>query len=586
MNISPEAACGTCTCGSRWHVTAICEPGLTLEDCRLFEKLKLNKLDLKEHEYLFDSDIDNYAKFHTNFDYFTSHDFHNLVSKDLKSKDKNCSFSLLHTNIQSLLKNKDSLELLCNELDYEFAAIALTETWHNKSNKTLFNDENLSIPGYQSYFGQTSETKCGGSGFFISENLKVTTRTKLNKAFKNDDCEFDAFCIEVENQKGSNIILASIYNHPRKNPTEFLNYLDSTLKRIMKENKTILISGDFNIDLLCFEDNVFAENFVILMFSNFFQPLILQPTRYIDNARPTLIDNIFINSINIKIKSGNLISKISDHMPNFAILDLEIVKNRRDDVVKRNIKNLDEDKFLNDLKSTDFSFVINSVSTLEDKYSFFHNKFLSIVDKHAPLEKLSKRQQKRKLKPWITNGILKSIKVKNNLYKKFLKSNDKFWYQRYKYYRDMLNHLIRKSKRNHYNNYFESFNNNSKKIWKGINELIIRSKRNNTEKIQLKINNNTIRDNKMISNHFNSYFTSIAGNLVDKLGAITSNYTNYLKNPNPKTCFVNPVVSTEVSIIHDLDETSQAILRPVSTSAKLVARPASSRSPVLLVSFQ
>ena len=106
-----------------------------------------------------------------------------------------------------MLKNKDSLELLCNELDYELGAIALTETWHNKSNNTLFNDEKLSIPGYQSYFGQTSENKCGGSGFFISENLKVITGTKLNEAFKNDDCEFDAFWIEIANQKGSNIVL-------------------------------------------------------------------------------------------------------------------------------------------------------------------------------------------------------------------------------------------------------------------------------------------------------------------------------------------------------------------------------------------
>ena len=46
---------------------------------------------------------------------------------------------------------------------------------------------------------------------------------------------------------------------------------------------------------------------------------------------------------------------------------------------------------------------------------------------------------------------------------------------------------------------------------------------------------------------------------MDKLGTTTSNYTNYLKNPNPKTFFINPVVSTEVqSIIHDLDETKSA----------------------------
>ena len=72
----------------------------------------------------------------------------------LKTKEKNSSFSLIHTNIQSLLKNKDSLELLCNELDFDFYVIAVTETWHNQANNALFDDVGLSIPGYQSYIGQ------------------------------------------------------------------------------------------------------------------------------------------------------------------------------------------------------------------------------------------------------------------------------------------------------------------------------------------------------------------------------------------------------------------------------------------------
>ena len=162
------------------------ELGLTQEDYRLLDKLKLNKLDLKEHDCLFDNDIDNYAKFHSDFDYFTSHDFHK-ISKDPKSTEKSISFSLLHTNIQSLLKNKDSLELLSNELDYDFDAIAVTETRHNESNNAIFNDVGLSIPGCQSYIGQKSETKCGGSGFFVSKNLKVIKRTKLSKTFENNE---------------------------------------------------------------------------------------------------------------------------------------------------------------------------------------------------------------------------------------------------------------------------------------------------------------------------------------------------------------------------------------------------------------
>ena len=31
VNILPEAACGTCTCGSRRQVTAICEPGFNAD---------------------------------------------------------------------------------------------------------------------------------------------------------------------------------------------------------------------------------------------------------------------------------------------------------------------------------------------------------------------------------------------------------------------------------------------------------------------------------------------------------------------------------------------------------------------------
>ena len=88
----------------------------------------------------------------------------------------------------------------------------------------------------------------------------------------------------------------------------------------------------------------------------------------------------------------------------------------------------------------------------------------------------------------------------------------------------MLNHLIRKSKRNHYNTYFESFKNSSKKFWKGINELINRSKSKNSNIIQLKINNAIINDSKTIADHFNRYFTNIASKLVDKLGNTTVNY--------------------------------------------------------------
>ena len=73
------------------------------------------------------------------------------------------------------------------------------------------------------------------------------------------------------------------------------------------------------------------DDFIHTMLSNFCQPHIIQPTRFVDNAKPSLLDNIFLNSIeyHYETQSGDITSKISDHMPNFIILeklDLRITK--------------------------------------------------------------------------------------------------------------------------------------------------------------------------------------------------------------------------------------------------------------------
>ena len=41
-----------------------------------------------------------------------------------------------------------------------------------------------------------------------------------------------------------------------------------------------------------------------------------------------------------------------------------------------------------------------------------------------PLKRLTKREIKQQYKPWITNGIRKSIKRREKYYKKFIKAKD------------------------------------------------------------------------------------------------------------------------------------------------------------------
>ena len=68
--------------------------------------------------------------------------------------------------------------------------------------------------------------------------------------------------------------------------------------------------GDFNIDLLKSETCGFSHNFLLTLQSFSFVPTIDKPTRVYNNS-VTLIDNIFVNRIDGKVSSGNIVSDIS-----------------------------------------------------------------------------------------------------------------------------------------------------------------------------------------------------------------------------------------------------------------------------------
>ena len=66
-----------------------------------------------------------------------------------------------------------------------------------------------------------------------------------------------------------------------------------------------------------------------------------------------------------------------------------------------------------------------------------------------PLKK-AKRNNLMSKTPWISNGLLVSVRKKNKLYKKFVSKANSATSERYKAYRNKLNHLIRIAKRNYY----------------------------------------------------------------------------------------------------------------------------------------
>ena len=56
-------------------------------------------------------------------------------------------------------------------------------------------------------------------------------------------------------------------------------------------------------------------------------------------------------------------------------------------------------------------------NSFEENFCGFIEYIKTTIDNHAPLVKLPRRQKRLQAKPWITKGILNSIKTKQNLQK-------------------------------------------------------------------------------------------------------------------------------------------------------------------------
>ena len=95
--------------------------------------------------------------------------------------------------------------------------------------------------------------------------------------------------------------------------------LNQIFEILSKEWKQVFLLGDFNINLLNYNDNQPTDDFLDSIASNYFIPYILHATRITSHSK-TLIDNTFPNYISHEIISGNITATMSDHLPPFSFV--------------------------------------------------------------------------------------------------------------------------------------------------------------------------------------------------------------------------------------------------------------------------
>ncbi len=126
------------------------------------------------------------------------------------------------------------------------------------------------------------------------------------------------------------LYIGNIYRPPKENLefyNQFINEFAPILLNLEKNNKDLILAGDFNIDLLKINEyNIISEYFNMLM-SNSFYPKITVPI-WLTNNHGTLIDNflcILTDNI-VDTTSGVLIKRFSDHQPYLILLNNILTK--------------------------------------------------------------------------------------------------------------------------------------------------------------------------------------------------------------------------------------------------------------------
>ena len=143
------------------------------------------------------------------------------------------------------------------------------------------------------------------------------------------------------------------------------------------------------------------------------------------------------------------------------------------------------------------------------------NPFLNIVDrlidKHGPEKPKPKTNLQTKSKPWITPTPSNSIKIKNRVYKQFCTASDpikkKKLHEWFKNYRSLTIILTRVCKEEYYKSFFQDNKKDSKKVREGVRLIASVTNKKLIQNINLNIDNDTITDDKVISNHFNKFFS-------------------------------------------------------------------------------
>ena len=479
--------------------------------------------------------------------------------------------SIIHTNIRSLSLHFDELVSLSVQSSLNPDVIGVSEIWHS-DNKPICT--NVDIPGY-TFYKTSSSSQNGGVGLYTKSTLNSVLRQDLSYS----TADFETVWVEVDNKKDKNMLFCCVYRHPDTDIENITSHFHEILSRI-SNNKLIFILGDFNINLLNYDSHIPSNDFINTFFSHNLLPCIHHPSRISESSK-SIIDNIFTNSYHSNITSGNILTQITDHFPQFLILSNSKVTRNKTQSLKYDYSKLKEDKFIEDFHNIDFTYLENENIDSNNKFDKLLTDLNCLSNKHAPIRRRTKKEMKLLHKPWINSRIQKMMKIRDKALHKMKLNKTESNITLFKKFRNRISNELKQNKASYYYNYFSENRKNIKKVWAGIKTVISHKSSSSTTVNKIKDSDgNVTSDSGQISNVFNDFFVNVANKITKRLPQNPKSPLYYLSNRTSKSFFVEPITHFEVYDIINVLNPSKSV-GPYSIPVKLLKILSSSVSPLL-----
>ncbi len=441
----------------------------------------------------------------------TTEDIELEVFKTLKEELKSKGLSVGHANVRGLCKHLNEVRILLENTPLD--VLALTET-HLNSN---INDNELSIDGYSIKRKDRHNREGGGCAIYYKESLDTEEIEKYN----TEGLEMIWLEIKLCSQR---LLIGCVYRPP--DVSTFYEKFQVVLENIWATRKNILITGDFNSDMLLRNQSE-VEKYLGKKLKNILgnfglKNVIKSPTRITDTTK-TIIDLIIVSDLTKLQCSGVLDYQIADHKFVYAVLKLR-KKNMRPAIrTVKNYKKFDQERFRQELSNTPW-WVCSTFDDLEDSTWAWDTIYKNVVKDHVSTRRAKIRQ---KSLPWIDGKIRKEMNKRYKLLKA-CDGTDKTsdTWKEYKKIKNKVTKMLRKAEAQYWENQFSEAQ-QPKDFWKLVNK--IRGKRTNKSIGLLNDKNGdqvTSDDSK--AELMNNFFINIGEELAAKF--TTNNTENQLEH--------------------------------------------------------